>query len=172
MATGASTADVAIVLIDAKAFAKAGGLLPQSRRHTYIASCCGIPHVVAAVNKMDLVDYSQKSLRRDPARVRRALRTARPARRRDDSGQRARGRQRRGRRAPRCPGTPGRRCSNTSKPCRWRSAETTGPHALPGAARAAPGCELPRLRGPGGTRRRCAPAMRVMALPSRPRDDA
>jgi bifunctional enzyme CysN/CysC/sulfate adenylyltransferase subunit 1 len=61
MATGASTADVAIILIDAKAFAKAGGLLPQSRRHTYIASLLGIPHVVAAVNKMDLVDYSQAS---------------------------------------------------------------------------------------------------------------
>src|SRR6202045_2898264 len=57
MATGASTADVAIILIDAKAFAKAGGLLPQSRRHTYIASLLGIPHVVAAVNKMDLVGY-------------------------------------------------------------------------------------------------------------------
>jgi len=61
MATGASTADVAIILIDAKAFAKAGQLLPQSRRHTYIASLLGIPHVVAAVNKMDLVDYSQES---------------------------------------------------------------------------------------------------------------
>ena len=61
MATGASTADVAIILIDAKAFAKAGGLLPQSRRHTYIASLLGIPHVVAAVNKMDLVGYSQES---------------------------------------------------------------------------------------------------------------
>jgi len=59
MATGASTADVAIILIDAKAFAKAGGLLPQSRRHTYIASQLGIPHVVAAVNKMDIVDYSE-----------------------------------------------------------------------------------------------------------------
>jgi bifunctional enzyme CysN/CysC/sulfate adenylyltransferase subunit 1 len=68
MATGASTADVAIVLIDAKAYAKAGGLLPQSRRHTYIASLLGIPHVVAAVNKMDLVGYSQSSfdaIRRD-----------------------------------------------------------------------------------------------------------
>jgi sulfate adenylyltransferase large subunit len=68
MATGASTADVAIILIDAKAYAKAGGLLPQSRRHTYIASLLGIPHVVAAVNKMDLVDYSQESfeaIRRD-----------------------------------------------------------------------------------------------------------
>ena len=60
MATGASTADVAIVLIDAKAFVKAGGLLPQSRRHTYIASLLRIPHVVAAVNKMDLVDYSEQ----------------------------------------------------------------------------------------------------------------
>jgi len=68
MATGASTADVAIILIDAKAFAKAGSLLPQSRRHTYIASLLGIPHVVAAVNKMDLVDYSQQqfdTIRRD-----------------------------------------------------------------------------------------------------------
>ncbi len=60
MATGASTADVAVVLIDAKAFAKAGTLLPQSRRHTYIASLLRIPHVVAAVNKMDLVDYSEE----------------------------------------------------------------------------------------------------------------
>jgi len=61
MATGASTADVAIILIDANAFAKAGGLLPQSRRHTYIASLLGIPHVVAAVNKMDLVGFSERS---------------------------------------------------------------------------------------------------------------
>jgi bifunctional enzyme CysN/CysC/sulfate adenylyltransferase subunit 1 len=61
MATGASTADVAIILIDANAFRKAGGLLPQSRRHTYIASLLGIAHVVAAVNKMDLVGYSEES---------------------------------------------------------------------------------------------------------------
>lgn len=61
MATGASTADVAIVLIDANAFLKQGGLLPQSRRHTYIASLLGIPHVVAAVNKMDLVGYSEET---------------------------------------------------------------------------------------------------------------
>ena len=61
MATGASTAHVAIVLIDAKAFLKHGSLLPQSRRHTYIASLLGIPHVVAAVNKMDLVEYSEET---------------------------------------------------------------------------------------------------------------
>jgi sulfate adenylyltransferase large subunit len=63
MATGASTADAAIVLIDAKAFLKQGGLLAQSKRHTYIASLLGIPHVVAAVNKMDLVGYSEETFR-------------------------------------------------------------------------------------------------------------
>jgi bifunctional enzyme CysN/CysC/sulfate adenylyltransferase subunit 1 len=61
MATGASTADVAIVLIDAKAYLREGKLLPQSRRHTYIASLLGIPHVVAAVNKMDIVGYSKET---------------------------------------------------------------------------------------------------------------
>src|SRR5512132_4166179 len=54
MATGASTAQLAIVLVDARK-----GVLPQSRRHAYIASLLGIPHVVVAVNKMDLVDYSE-----------------------------------------------------------------------------------------------------------------
>jgi len=58
MATGASTADVAIVLIDGSK-----GLLPQSRRHTFIASLLAIPHVVAAVNKMDLVGYSETRFR-------------------------------------------------------------------------------------------------------------
>src|SRR5829696_5732738 len=54
MATGASTAQLAIVLVDARK-----GVLPQSRRHAFIASLLGIPHVVVAVNKMDLVDFSQ-----------------------------------------------------------------------------------------------------------------
>jgi bifunctional enzyme CysN/CysC/sulfate adenylyltransferase subunit 1 len=63
MATGASTADVAVVLIDAKAFLREDKLLPQSRRHTYIAALLGIPHVVAAVNKMDIVDYSEETFR-------------------------------------------------------------------------------------------------------------
>jgi len=54
MATGSSTADLSIVLIDARF-----GALVQSRRHTYIASMLGIPHLVVAVNKMDLVAYSQ-----------------------------------------------------------------------------------------------------------------
>ncbi len=54
MATGASTADLTIILVDATK-----GLLPQTRRHAYISSLLGIPHVVAAINKMDLVDYSE-----------------------------------------------------------------------------------------------------------------
>ena len=55
MATGASTADVAIILVDARK-----GILTQSRRHAYIASLLGTRHIVAAVNKMDLVDYSSE----------------------------------------------------------------------------------------------------------------
>jgi bifunctional enzyme CysN/CysC len=58
MATGASTADLAIILIDARR-----GVLTQTRRHSYIASLLGIRHVVVAVNKMDLVDYSEKTFR-------------------------------------------------------------------------------------------------------------
>ncbi len=52
MATGASTADVAVVLVDARK-----GVLTQTRRHSYIVSLLGLRHVVLAVNKMDLVDY-------------------------------------------------------------------------------------------------------------------
>ena len=54
MATGASTANVAVILIDARL-----GVLQQSRRHAYIASLLGIPHVAVAINKMDLVDFRQ-----------------------------------------------------------------------------------------------------------------
>jgi bifunctional enzyme CysN/CysC len=54
MATGASTANLAIILIDAE-----HGVMTQTKRHTFITSLLGIPHIVVAVNKMDLVDYSQ-----------------------------------------------------------------------------------------------------------------
>ena len=53
MVTGASTADVAIILVDASQ-----GILTQTRRHSFIASLLGIEHVVLAVNKMDLMDYA------------------------------------------------------------------------------------------------------------------
>ncbi|HEY9023286.1 MAG TPA: sulfate adenylyltransferase subunit CysN [Burkholderiaceae bacterium] len=55
MITGASTADVAVILVDARK-----GVLTQTRRHSYLASLIGIRKVVLAINKMDLVDYSQK----------------------------------------------------------------------------------------------------------------
>ena len=55
MVTGASTADLAIVLVDARK-----GLLEQSRRHAFIATMLRVPHLVLAVNKMDLVDYSEE----------------------------------------------------------------------------------------------------------------
>lgn len=54
MVTAASTANLAIILIDARK-----GVQPQTRRHSYLAHLVGIPHLVVAVNKMDLVDYSQ-----------------------------------------------------------------------------------------------------------------
>jgi len=54
MVTGASTADLAIVLVDAR-----NGVVEQTRRHAFIASLLGIPHLVVAVNKMDLVDWSE-----------------------------------------------------------------------------------------------------------------
>ena len=54
MATGASTAELAVVLVDARK-----GLLTQTRRHSYIVSLLGIRHVVLAVNKMDLVDFDR-----------------------------------------------------------------------------------------------------------------
>ena len=53
MVTGASTADVAVILLDAR-----NGVVEQTRRHAYIAAQLAIPHVVVAVNKMDLVDFS------------------------------------------------------------------------------------------------------------------
>jgi bifunctional enzyme CysN/CysC/sulfate adenylyltransferase subunit 1 len=53
MVTGASTANLSIVLVDARQ-----GVIEQTRRHTYISSLLGIPHLVVAINKMDLVDWS------------------------------------------------------------------------------------------------------------------
>jgi sulfate adenylyltransferase large subunit len=58
MVTGASTADVAIVLLDARK-----GVVEQTRRHSYIAATLGTPHLVFAVNKMDLVDFGEARFR-------------------------------------------------------------------------------------------------------------
>ncbi|ENO78208.1 sulfate adenylyltransferase subunit CysN [Thauera sp. 63] len=58
MVTGASTADVAILMVDARK-----GILTQTRRHSYLVSLLGIRHIVVAINKMDLVDYAEKVFR-------------------------------------------------------------------------------------------------------------
>ncbi|HVF77977.1 MAG TPA: sulfate adenylyltransferase subunit CysN [Solirubrobacteraceae bacterium] len=55
MVTGASTADLSVILVDARK-----GVLEQSKRHAYISALLGIPHLVVAVNKMDLVDYDEE----------------------------------------------------------------------------------------------------------------
>src|SRR4029079_15502723 len=54
MITGASTANLALILVDARK-----GIIEQSRRHAFLASLLGVPHLVLCVNKMDLVDYDQ-----------------------------------------------------------------------------------------------------------------
>ncbi len=68
MATGASTAELAIILVDARK-----GILPQTRRHSYIVSMVGVRHVVLAVNKMDLVSFAEETFREIEAAYRRAV---------------------------------------------------------------------------------------------------
>ena len=104
MVTGASTADLAVILVDARK-----GVLTQTRRHSYLVSLMGIRHVVLAVNKMDLVDYSQQrssEIEREVPRVRPA---GRAGRRHGDPAVGAARRQHHRRRASACRGTPGRR---------------------------------------------------------------
>ena len=148
MVTGASTADLALVLIDARQ-----GVLEQSRRHAFIASLLRVPHVVAVVNKMDLVDFDEDDV---PAHRRRLPRLRAPDGRR---------RRRRRSRSPRCTattsssaprrwtGTTGRRCCATSRRstsprtasstrtcgcrCSTSSARTTTPTTTTAATRAA-----------------------------------
>ena len=77
MVTGASTANLALLLVDARK-----GISEQTRRHAFISSLLRVPHMVLCVNKMDLVDYSAGPLRGDQGRVplvRRQARDRRPA---------------------------------------------------------------------------------------------
>ena len=56
MVTGASTANLAIILVDART-----GIVEQTKRHSFIASLLGIPHIIYCINKMDLVDYKEET---------------------------------------------------------------------------------------------------------------
>ena len=64
MVTGASTANLSIVLVDAR-----NGVIEQTRRHSYISASLGIPHIIFAVNKMDLVDWSEERFREIRERI-------------------------------------------------------------------------------------------------------
>ena len=177
MATGASNADLAILLVDARK-----GLLTQTHRHAIIVSLLGIRHVVLAVNKIDLVDYDEATFRRHRRRLRRLRRAARlPL-----AGRRSRSRRASATTSPRRararPGTTGRLCSTISRrievederaqravppagamgqPARI-SISAASPARSPAAAMQARRSDRRRRLGPhsDGDRHLCAPASR------------
>ena len=152
MVTGASTADVAVVLLDARK-----GVIEQTRRHTFISATLGIPHIVFAVNKMDLVDFDEEPLPRDRGASSRASPSSSACRDAIAIPIAALpGRQRR--RAVRAAAVVGRRdVPRAPRDDRDRRRPRRRASALPGAVghpadvRRAP--RLPRLRGPGRGRR-------------------
>ena len=163
MVTGASTADLALILVDAR-----NGIVEQSRRHTFLASLLRIPHIVVCVNKMDLVDWSEErfdEIKDEFQRVRHEARDRRPVVR---AGVRAAGRQRR---RPFGQHALVRRLLAAAPP--RGGAHRVGPQpdrpALPGAVRHPAVLErvprLPRLRRHPG-RRGHAPGDEVIVLPS------
>ncbi len=125
MVTGASTADLAIVLVDAR-----NGVLEQSRRHAFIAALLGIPHIVVAVNKMDLVGYDEAGVRGHPDATSRSGPPSSPSgtcasspSRRSTATTSSSGR-------CRCPGTRGRRCCTTWRTC---TSAPTATSSMPGS---------------------------------------
>ena len=120
MVTGASTADLALVLIDARK-----GVLEQSRRHAVIASLLQVKHLVLCVNKMDLVEYSQEPVRRDLRRVHRVRLQARHRRPHVHPGLGAARRQHHDATRRTCRGSRARRCSTTSSTCTSRPTATS-----------------------------------------------
>jgi small GTP-binding protein len=125
MATGASTADIAIILLDARL-----GVLPQSRRHATIASLLGISQLVVAVNKMDLVDFARRASTSSrpssppspPSSTSTASRSSRCPRSAGTTSSRP---------ATAPPGTAGRRCSACSRRSRCDAPGPTSRSASP-----------------------------------------
>jgi small GTP-binding protein len=167
MATGASTANVALILIDARL-----GVLPQSRRHAFIASLLGIPHLLVCVNKMDLVGFEAGVYSANLHRVRR-VRGAPGV----QVGQlRARERGGRGQRgAPERPQPLVRGSHRPQAPGDDPHRDGSQPRELPfpGAVRPAPEPRLPGLRGRDrlrrGARGRPDPGVAVSAAQPRGR---
>ena len=127
MVTGASTAEVAVILLDARK-----GIVEQTRRHSYIAATLAIPHIVFAVNKMDLVDFSAERFAEIEAELEALSERLAPPRRARDPDVGAAGRQRR-----RSPGEldavvrRARRCSSTSRRSRSPPTATSKTGASP-----------------------------------------
>ena len=166
MVTGASTADLALVLVDAR-----NGIVEQSRRHAFLASLLRIPHLVLCVNKMDLVDYVRGALR---ARSRTSSASSRrsstitdlivhpdvgPATATTSSTAR-----------PTCPGTRARRCCTTSRRCTSRRTATSSTPASRCSTCIRPFIErvprLPRLRRHASPAACSSPGDEVIVLPS------
>ena len=158
MATGASTCELAVILVDARK-----GVLPQTRRHAFISSLLGIRHLVLAVNKMDLVGFERAVLRGDRHRFfslrRRSRQPVRP--RHPDCGAIRRQCHRDDRR--RCRGTRGQPCSNISIRSKWPAPTSERPFRFPVQWVNRPNERIPRFlgncrvrldragrRGPGG----------------------
>ena len=131
MASGASHADVAIMLVDAR-----HGVKRQTRRHAAILDIVGVKRVVLAVNKMDLADWSQEKFRAIEADFRELHAALRLPRGDRHSGLGRRRRQRRAHAPSTCPGTPGRTCSSTSSASR----RATSPRADRSACPCRPCC--------------------------------
>ena len=136
MVTGASTAELAIVLVDARK-----GVLEQTRRHAAVTALLRVPHVVLAVNKMDLVDFDEATFRAIAEEFTAYAAGLGIDGRHRDPAVGARRRQRRGPLRRARPGTTARRCSSTSSPCRWaatRSPSRSGSRCSSSSARAPP----------------------------------
>ena len=160
MVTGASTADLAVLLVDARK-----GVLTQTRRHSYLAQLLGIRRFVLAVNKMDLVDFDQGAFDAIAADYRAFAEQIGIERLAGDPGVRADRRQCRRPRATRWPGTPGRACSTSRHGAARRRADAA--QAVPDAGAVGQPAQprFPRLRRPdrvghdGGRAPRCGPAV-------------
>ena len=164
MVTGASTADLALVLVDAR-----NGVVEQSRRHAFLAVLLGIPHIVLCVNKMDLVDWDRRC---STTIVEEFQLFATGLDVPDLTVRAAVGPQRRQRGRPVRALALVRGPVAAALPRGHRTSTRTAPHrrALPGAVRAAPAvrrvARLPGLRGHGGGRACCSPGDEVVVLPS------
>ena len=168
MVTGASTADLAVILVDARK-----GVIEQTRRHSYVAAILDIPHVTYALNKMDLVEFSEERFDEvagelgssrsgsgcatcTSCRSRRCAATTsstRPTRCRGTKGRRCSSISRRWRSPPTATRRTGAsRCSGSS--ARWRTSSTTTA-ATPARSRAGSGASATRCSScrPGGARK-------------------